>query len=70
MAARALIREESRWKFRDGQKIGVSTVDWLLHTPEFVTEATLGLKVRDQIDKDKWQWDRGKIFATLSKDSD
>lgn len=66
LAARALIKEGSRWKVGDGRRFEVSTHDWLSHASEFVADSIMGLRVRDLIDEDTRQWDKGKLSAIFS----
>ena len=40
---------------------------WLPHSLVFLTTPSQDMKVIDLIDKDTWQWDRGKLFAMFDR---
>ena len=67
LEARDIIMEGSRWQVGDGRTIEVATHVWLPHTPIFLQEPTLNMRVCELIDEDTRQWDRGKVLATFAQ---
>ena len=67
LAARDIIHAGSRWTIGDGRNVSVASHFWLPHSPVFLTTPTQDMKVIDLIDKDTWQWDRGKLFAMFDR---
>ena len=67
LEARDIIMEGSRWQVGDGRTIEVATHVWLPHTPIFLREPTLNMRVCELIDEDTRQWDRGKVLATFAQ---
>ncbi|KAK9995142.1 hypothetical protein SO802_024845 [Lithocarpus litseifolius] len=57
------------WRVGDGRAIGVFTHKWLHHTPIPLHEGALDLCVRELIDKDSRQWDRGKLEAMFTQNT-
>lgn len=51
----------------NGGTIGVYTHKWLTHTPIPLIEAALDMRVCELIEKDTWQWNRGKLEAMFSQ---
>ena len=67
LAARDIIHTGSRWTIGDGRNVSVASHSWLPHSPVFLNTPSQDMKVIDLIDKDTWQWDRGKLFATYDR---
>ena len=57
----------SRWRIGDGSLIGVTTNKWLSHDPFFISKPDPMLRVRDLIEDDTRQWDRGKIHILFMR---
>lgn len=66
LAAREVITAGSRWWVGDGNLIGVTSHKWLSHDPVFIGVPNPELRVRDLIDEDIRQWDRGKLHALFA----
>ena len=67
LAAKDIIHTGSRWTIGDGRNVSVASHSWLPHSPVFLNTPSQDMKVIDLIDKDTWQWDWGKLFATFDR---
>ena len=67
LAAWKVIIGGSRWRIGDGSLIGVTTNKWLSHDPFFISKPNPKLRVRDLIEDDTRQWDRGKIHILFMR---
>ena len=69
LVARDIIYVGSQWRVGDGRDIGVFTHKQLPHTPTPLHEGALDIRVRELIDEDSRQWDRGKLEAMFTQDT-
>ncbi|KAK9986836.1 hypothetical protein SO802_031787 [Lithocarpus litseifolius] len=65
---RDIIYTGSQWRVRDGRDI-VFTHKWLPHTLTPLHEGALDIRVRELIDEDSRQWDRGKLEAMFTQNT-
>ena len=66
LMAREIIWKGIRWRVGDGCHIEVVAHKWLAHDPIFLGFPPNSLFVRDLIDEDTKQWNRGKVQALFA----
>ena len=67
LSAREVILAGSKWQVGNGETIKILSHEWLPHPPELNGDILEDMCVKEVIDQQMKQWDRGKVNALFSE---